>query len=85
MAKPSRSRCSLRRVLEDFNTARHSDVLRLVSATQPRSGHILQLAGDAALRGQLGRRGQQFVRENFPVGRMVDELHALYQSLAWKA
>ena len=49
------------------------------------TGRILLLASDAALREQLGRRGQQFVRENFPVGRMVDELYALYQSLVPKA
>ncbi|MCX6896907.1 MAG: glycosyltransferase [Verrucomicrobia bacterium] len=45
---------------------------------------LLQLAGDAALRERLGRSGQQFVRENFAVERMVDELHALYLRLARK-
>jgi glycosyltransferase involved in cell wall biosynthesis len=43
---------------------------------------LLQLADDAALRTRLGRRGQEFVQERFPVERMVNELHALYQSLA---
>jgi glycosyltransferase involved in cell wall biosynthesis len=42
---------------------------------------VTQLAGDDALRERLGRRGQQFVRENFPVERMVDDLHALYLRL----
>ena len=43
---------------------------------------LVQLAGDAALRERLGARGQQLVRERFSVGRMVDELHALYLKLA---
>ena len=43
---------------------------------------LVQLAGDAALRERLGARGQQLVREHFSVGRMVDELHALYLKLA---
>jgi len=42
---------------------------------------VLQLAGDAALRERLGRRGQEFVRDNFAVEHMVDELHALYLKL----
>jgi glycosyltransferase involved in cell wall biosynthesis len=41
-----------------------------------------RLAGDSALRERLGRRGQQFVRERFPVERMVDDLYALYMKLA---
>ncbi len=43
---------------------------------------LLQLAGDAPLRERLGRRGQQFVRENFAVEQMVDTLYHLYQKLA---
>jgi len=43
---------------------------------------LLRLANDAALRERLGRRGQQFVRENFAVERMVDNLYHLYQKLA---
>jgi glycosyltransferase involved in cell wall biosynthesis len=42
---------------------------------------LLQLANDAPLRERLGRRGQQFVRENFAVEQMVDNLYHLYQSL----
>ena len=43
---------------------------------------LLQLAGDAPLRERFGRRGQQFVRENFAVEQMVDNLYALYLKLA---
>jgi glycosyltransferase involved in cell wall biosynthesis len=43
---------------------------------------LLQLANDAPLRERLGRRGQQFVRENFAVEQMVDKLYALYLKLA---
>src|SRR5674476_89006 len=39
---------------------------------------LLQLANDAPLRERLGRRGQQFVRENFAVEQMVDNLYHLY-------
>jgi glycosyltransferase involved in cell wall biosynthesis len=46
---------------------------------------LLQLAGDAPLRERLGQRGRQFVRENFPVERMVDNLYNLYRKLAPKA
>lgn len=43
---------------------------------------LLQLADDSALRERLGQRGQQLVKEWFPVERMVDDLHALYLRLA---
>jgi glycosyltransferase involved in cell wall biosynthesis len=43
---------------------------------------LQQLASDAPLRERLGRRGQQFVRENFAVEQMVDNLYALYLKLA---
>ena len=43
---------------------------------------LLQLASDAPLRERLGRRGQQFVRENFAVEQMVDNLYHLYLKLA---
>jgi glycosyltransferase involved in cell wall biosynthesis len=43
---------------------------------------LQQLAGDALLRERLGRRGQQFVRENFAVEKMVDDLYHLYLKLA---
>ena len=46
------------------------------------SARILQLAGDPALREQLGRTGRGFVRENFSEEKMVADLHALYQRLA---
>ena len=50
--------------------------------TRALTERLLTLAGDAALRENLGRRGQAFVREHFSVQRMVDELHALYLRLA---
>lgn len=43
---------------------------------------LLRLARESALRERLGRRGQQLVRDWFPVERMVDDLHALYLRLA---
>ena len=43
---------------------------------------LLQLAGDAPLRERLGRRGCEFVRENFAVEKMVDTLYHLYVKLA---
>jgi glycosyltransferase involved in cell wall biosynthesis len=41
-----------------------------------------RLACDASLRQRLGERGREFVRERFPVERMVDDLYALYMKLA---
>jgi glycosyltransferase involved in cell wall biosynthesis len=46
------------------------------------TGSLRRLAGDAALRQRLGGRGQEFVRENFPVERMVDTIYRLYLKLA---
>jgi glycosyltransferase involved in cell wall biosynthesis len=43
---------------------------------------LLQLAGDAPLRERLGRRGQQFVRDNFAVEKMVNDQYRLYLQLA---
>ncbi len=43
---------------------------------------LLSLATNPALREQLGRQGQAFVKERFPVQRMVDDLHDLYVKLA---
>jgi glycosyltransferase involved in cell wall biosynthesis len=40
-----------------------------------------RLVDDAVLRRRLGQRGQEFVRERFPVERMVDDLYALYMKL----
>jgi glycosyltransferase involved in cell wall biosynthesis len=40
---------------------------------------ILQLARDPVLRERLGRSGQEFVRGNFAVEKMLDELDALYR------
>jgi glycosyltransferase involved in cell wall biosynthesis len=46
------------------------------------AGRLAQLAEDTDLRQRLGRRGQEFVRENFAVETMVEKIHALYQKLA---
>jgi glycosyltransferase involved in cell wall biosynthesis len=43
---------------------------------------LLQLANDSELRKNLGSRGQQFVRENFAVEKMVDAIYNLYLKLA---
>lgn len=45
------------------------------------SSRIAQLAADPTLRERLGHRGQQLVREQFSVEKMVDSLHALYLRL----
>jgi glycosyltransferase involved in cell wall biosynthesis len=42
---------------------------------------LLQLAREPALRHELGRRGQQLVRDEFPVEKMIDQLYHLYQRL----
>jgi len=43
---------------------------------------LVQLARDPALCERLGRRGQELVRQWFPLERMVDQLHALYLKLS---
>ena len=43
---------------------------------------LLQLAGDSALRERFGQSGQQFVRDNFAVEKMVDSIYNLYLKLA---
>ena len=42
---------------------------------------LVQLARDPALCERFGRRGQELVKQWFPVERMVDQLHALYLKL----
>jgi glycosyltransferase involved in cell wall biosynthesis len=51
-------------------------------ATATVAQRLLQLAGNAALREKLGRRGQQFVCKNFSVEQMVDTIYNLYLNLA---
>jgi glycosyltransferase involved in cell wall biosynthesis len=46
------------------------------------SQKLLQLANNAGLRERLGKRGQQFVKENFAVEKMVDDQYNLYLKLA---
>ena len=43
---------------------------------------ILRLSRDRLLRERLGKRGQQFVRDNFAVEKMVDAIYNLYLKLA---
>jgi glycosyltransferase involved in cell wall biosynthesis len=43
---------------------------------------IIQLSRDSKLREQFGLRGQQFVKENFAVEKMVDSIYNLYLKLA---
>jgi glycosyltransferase involved in cell wall biosynthesis len=45
------------------------------------AARVLELAGDAALRERLGRRGQQLAMDRFGVDRMIDDLHRLYLNL----
>jgi glycosyltransferase involved in cell wall biosynthesis len=46
---------------------------------------LLELSAGPGLRERLGRRGQELVRDWFPVERMVNDLQALYQRLAARA
>jgi glycosyltransferase involved in cell wall biosynthesis len=43
---------------------------------------LLQLANDPALRKKFGERGQQFVKDNFSVEKMVDDQYNIYLKLA---
>lgn len=43
---------------------------------------LLQLASDPALCEKLGRRGREFVRDNFGVEKMVADIYNLYMKLA---
>jgi glycosyltransferase involved in cell wall biosynthesis len=46
---------------------------------------LLELSASQGLRERLGRRGQELVRDWFPVERMVNDLEALYQRLSARA
>ncbi|HYV27814.1 MAG TPA: glycosyltransferase family 4 protein [Candidatus Eisenbacteria bacterium] len=46
---------------------------------------LRRLCSDAALRERLGHAGQELVRQNFSVERMVDDLYALYLRLNARA
>jgi glycosyltransferase involved in cell wall biosynthesis len=45
------------------------------------SERLQRLARDLGLRRQFGDEGRRFVRENFAVEKMIDEIFALYQKL----
>jgi len=53
-----------------------------IGDTETAAKRLVQLANDAALCKQFGKRGQQFVRENFSVEKMVADQYAVYQKLA---
>jgi glycosyltransferase involved in cell wall biosynthesis len=42
---------------------------------------LLELAREPAVRQQLGQRGQQLVKDEFPVEKMIEQLYQLYQRL----
>jgi len=42
---------------------------------------LIRLAGNPELRRRFGEKGREFVRDRFPVERMVESLYALYQEL----
>jgi colanic acid/amylovoran biosynthesis glycosyltransferase len=42
---------------------------------------LRRFARDPELRERFGKAGREFVRENFGVEKMVDEIYALYQRL----
>ncbi len=50
--------------------------------TDAATQRLLQLANDPALREKFGQRGQQFVKENFSVEKMVDDQYNIYLKLA---
>jgi glycosyltransferase involved in cell wall biosynthesis len=50
--------------------------------TDAAAQRLLQLANDSALRKKLGQRGQQFVKENFSIEKMVDDQYTVYLKLA---
>lgn len=49
--------------------------------TEAAAERLALLAGDATLRERLGRAGRAFVRENFPVEKMVDDQYHVYLKL----
>jgi glycosyltransferase involved in cell wall biosynthesis len=48
---------------------------------QSASRHLLELSRDPALRNRLGQRGQQLVKEQFPVENMIEQIYQLYRRL----
>jgi glycosyltransferase involved in cell wall biosynthesis len=45
------------------------------------SRHLLELSRDPVLRARLGQRGQQFVKDQFRVENMLEQIYQLYQRL----
>lgn len=52
------------------------------SDTNAAAERLLQLTNNPALREKLGRAGQNFVRENFSIEKMVEDQYAIYLKLA---
>jgi glycosyltransferase involved in cell wall biosynthesis len=46
------------------------------------TARLLQLAGDPALRRRLGKNGQNLVKEQFGLEKMIEQLYNLYVELA---
>jgi glycosyltransferase involved in cell wall biosynthesis len=46
------------------------------------AARLAQLAVDEQLRRRMGERGREFVRSNFAVETMVDNIYSLYRKLA---
>ena len=53
-----------------------------IGDTDAAAQRLIQLASDSALREKFGQRGQQFVKENFPIEKMVDDQYTVYLKLA---
>jgi glycosyltransferase involved in cell wall biosynthesis len=50
--------------------------------TDTAAQRLLQFANDSALRKKFGQRGQQFVRDNFSIEKMVHDQYTVYLKLA---
>jgi glycosyltransferase involved in cell wall biosynthesis len=50
--------------------------------TDAAARRLLQFANDSALRKKFGQRGQQFVRDNFSIEKMVHDQYTVYLKLA---
>jgi len=46
------------------------------------AGAILELLDDPARSALMGRRGQELVKEKFPLGQMISQIEAIYDELA---
>ncbi len=58
-----------------------SGYLEAIGDTGALADRLATLAGDPELRARMGARGAEDVRERFAVGRMADEVEAIYRRL----